>query len=103
MSVELAGDMRNVVAGFLENDRVEAAADCSEDLCGSPACWAWVPLEHLVVHEVTDRVGEGSVKGMTWEAQRAPACAQKQTQTHQKKTPQESSHDTKPRNGQSRK
>ena len=49
------------------SDRAEAAADCSEDSCGSPACWAWVPLERrkavLVVHEVTDRVGEGSVQG----------------------------------------
>ena len=63
---------------------MEAAADCTEDLCGSPACWAWVPLEHreavLVVHEVTDRVGEGNVKGrpgwhknVSWEAQQAPA------------------------------
>ena len=45
---------------------MEAAADCSR-MCGSPACWALVPLEHreavLVVHEVTDRVSEGNVKG----------------------------------------
>ena len=27
-SVELARDVRNVAAGFLESDRVEAAADC---------------------------------------------------------------------------
>ena len=65
--VELARGMPNVVTDFLENHRVEASADCTEDLCGAPACWAWVPLEHgeaaLVVHAVTDRVGEEKVKG----------------------------------------
>ena len=64
--MELARDVRNVV-GFLQNHCVEAATECGEDLRGSPASWAWVPLEHreavLVVHEVTDRVGEGNVKG----------------------------------------
>ena len=59
-SVELARVVRNVVAGFLENT-------ACEDLCGSPARWAWVPLELremvLVVHEVTGKVGEANVKG----------------------------------------
>ena len=55
-----------------------------EDSCGSPTCWAWVPLEHreavVAVHVVTDRVGEGNVPRKAWghqvetrDAHQAPA------------------------------
>ena len=62
VSVDLTRNVGDVVGGFLENHSLEAATGCGEDLCGSPVSWAWVPLEHggavLVVHEITDRVGE---------------------------------------------
>ena len=67
VGVELVRDMWCVIAGFLKDHNVEAAAGCGKALCGSPACWASVPLEHREavrdVHEVTDRVGDGNVKG----------------------------------------
>ena len=67
VGVELVRDMWCVIAGFLKDHHMEAAAGCGKDLCGFSACWAWVPLEHreavLVVDEATDRVGEGDVEG----------------------------------------
>ena len=52
--VELAHDARNVATVFLQDHRVEAGG------------FVWVPPEHgkavPVVHEVTDRVGEGTSK-----------------------------------------
>ena len=65
--MELVRNMWCVIVGFLKDHHMEVAAGCGKNLCGFSACWAWVPLEHrrtvLVVHEVTDRVGEGDVKG----------------------------------------
>ena len=65
VGVELVRDMWSVITGFLEDHCMEAAAGYSKNLCGLLARWAWVPLEHgeavLVVHEVADRVGEGTL------------------------------------------
>ena len=67
VDVGLARDMWSVIAGFLKDHHMEAAAGCRKDLCVSPGCWDWVPLEHrdavLNVRGITDRVGEGNVKG----------------------------------------
>ena len=40
--VELARDVRSVIAGFLEDHHVEAAAGGTEGLRGPPASWAYV-------------------------------------------------------------
>ena len=59
----LGSDLKNVVTGLLKNHCVESATDGTQDLCGPLARRAWIPPEHgqaiLVVHEVTDRDGEG--------------------------------------------
>ena len=64
--VELARDVRCVVARFLQDNCVEAATDCSEDLCGPLASWALRPLEHgkaiLVVHKKAARTVETDVR-----------------------------------------
>ena len=53
--MKLAKAMWCVIAGFVKDHHMEAAASCGKDPCGSSACWAWVPLEHkeavLVVHD----------------------------------------------------
>ena len=42
---ELIGDVRDMIAGFLKDNRVKPSASRCDDIGGVPARWAWVPLK----------------------------------------------------------
>ena len=43
---ELLGDVRNMITGFLKNNRMIPSASRCNDIGGVPARWAWVPLKN---------------------------------------------------------
>ena len=62
---ELIRDSRDVVAGFLKDNRMKSPAGRRKDMRGILACWAWIPLKNreaaLVVHEVAVCVEKGAM------------------------------------------
>ena len=54
---ELIGDMRNMITGFLKNDRMKPSTGRCNDIGGVPARRAWIPLKNretvLMMHEIT--------------------------------------------------
>ena len=41
---ELIGDEREMIACFLQDNRMKPSASRCNDVCGVSARWAWVPL-----------------------------------------------------------
>ena len=48
--------MRDMIAGFLKDNRMKPSASRCDDIGGVPARWAWIPLKDsetvLMMHEI---------------------------------------------------
>ena len=53
---ELVGDVRDMIAGFLKNNRMEPSTSRRDNIGGVPACRSWIPLKNretvLMMHEI---------------------------------------------------
>ena len=53
---ELIGDVRNVITGFLKNNRMELSTGSRDDVGGVPTGRSWIPLKNretvLMMHEI---------------------------------------------------
>ena len=53
---ELIGDVRNMITGFLKNNRMEPSTGSRNDIGGVPAGRSWIPLKNrqkvLMMHEI---------------------------------------------------
>ena len=53
---ELIGDVRNMITGFLKNNRMELSTGSRDYIGGVPAGRSWIPLKNretvLMMHEI---------------------------------------------------